>query len=99
MTIQSIIAALVALISSWKNPVNIENDISDAVLALTTAQNVDPQLAFAGSALKFVNKTAAGLANVESGQAAVVATAAIDGATYLVTIEKQGGTAAGSLGV
>lgn len=98
MTIQTIVAALVALVSSWKTPNNLDNDIADALLALSTAQGVSPS-AFGSAALKFVQRTEAGIQNVESGQAATLATFSEGGADYSVVVVKNGGAAAQTLGL
>jgi len=95
MTITTIISALVSIIGTWKTPNNLENDLSDAVHALGTVSQVEPGIPFVGAALKFVNQAQAGVHNLETGQAATVATK--DG--YTLVLLKNGGQAAQALGL
>lgn len=98
MTISTIIGALVALVEGWKAPVNVESDLADAVLALTEVNSVSSSV-FGAAALKIVQKTQAGFDNLQAGQAATVATIAVDGSDYSIVAVKNGGPAATALGL
>lgn len=95
MTIQTILSALVNLISNWKAPTNLQNDIEDGVLLLSSVPQLTQGSVIAGVAKKIVSQAQAGLANLEAGQAATVAQ---DGGYSLVLV-KDGGPAAQSLGL
>jgi hypothetical protein len=95
MTIKTIIAALVGLVSGWQPNNTISNDITDAMLALGVAHELGANGAFLDAAEKLVSKAAAGEHNLNSGQAAVVASR--DGLTLLLV--KTGGAAATAVGL
>lgn len=95
MTLKSIGAFILELISGWKNPTNVDADVADLLLLLNGATLAFGTSPFLLAAKKFAGESAAGLANLEAGQAATVAKA--DG--YSLVLVKDGGAAATSLGL
>lgn len=95
MTIKALATALVNIVLGFKNPTNVSNDIEDALLIVGTAHDAGVGGSIIGAALKFIGRASAGIANLESGQAATVATK--DG--YSLIVVKNGGAAAQSLGL
>lgn len=104
-TIGTIINALLGIVNGWVNPTNVQADIDDALLLLTTAANVDPNLSFINLGLKYLEKAEAGIANLNAGQAAVIANVTlpasgpVEAGVYTVVMVKAGGPAATSLGL
>ena len=95
MTLKKIGAFIVELITGWENPTNVGADVADLMLLLNGTSMAFGASPFLTAAQKFVGESAAGLANLEAGQAATVAAA--DG--YSLVLLKNGGTAATAIGL
>lgn len=77
-----ILLDIVQAVESWKSPNNVANDIADAILALNTAQAVDPNLVLADEFTKAIQQAPASLAALQNGQPAIGPTVVIDNVKY-----------------
>ena len=69
----AVFAAILAAVENWKPNTNLTNNLQDAVIAFNTLEQIDPNL-LPAAAVKDVEATAAGMANLSNGQAALIGT-------------------------
>jgi hypothetical protein len=99
MTLKKIGELIVALITGWQNPVNLENDVADLFLVVQGAQALGATSPLVLAAYKLATQSEAGLANIKSGQAATVAHTVVDGIPCSLVLIPAGGPAAASVGL
>lgn len=77
--ITQLVAAISAIIASWKPTDSIQNDIADAITILATVEGVEPGLAFAQAGLQVMQKLDTEYTDLVNNQAALLGTV---GATF-----------------
>lgn len=102
-TLQTILAALVTVISGWTPTTTLANDISDGILLLNGAHTALPTVPLVSAIYKFLGNAPANIANLEGGQLAMVGSESAsfsgyedDVLIFAVRKYKNGGAPAGS---